>query len=256
MRGRHVKATRRITGCDIYHQDSGGANWIMSVAYGKILCMNDKTETWYKWDYVCPNCDSHIVMTIKSNGLPQSDMCPKCMTDTQMTLLSVVDATIEPSTTKKEETNMETTITIAETYNPNLLVTYKKIEDGEVSYPTDKVVDIEYALDQSRRNYKNLTDQQNAWYKKESQLRTLLNDVFHDSEDQETLEKVADIFDVPLTKEIEVTAWVNVNMTIEVDMREGEYDIEDMVRNNLTVDAYGGEITVNDYDVDRVEEQY
>jgi hypothetical protein len=39
-------------------------------------------------------------------------------------------------------------------------------------------------------------------------------------------------------------------------MREGEYDVEDMVRNNLTVDAYGGEITVNDYDVDRVEEQY
>ena len=84
----------------------------------------------------------------------------------------------------------------------------------------------------------------------------MLNDVFHDSEDQDTLEKIADIFDVPLTKEIEVTAWVNVNMTIEVDMREGEYDVEDLVRNNLTVDAYGGEITVHDFDVDRVEEQY
>ena len=151
---------------------------------------------------------------------------------------------------------METTVTIAETYNPNLLVTYKKIDGDEVSYPTQKVVEIEYALDQSRRNYNSLVQQQNAWYLKESKLRTLLNDVFHDSEDQDTLEKIADIFDVPLTKEIEVTAWVAVNMTIEVDMREGEYDVEDLVRNNLTVDAYGGEITVNDYDVDRVEEQY
>ena len=219
--------------------------------------MENVKETWFKWDYVCLNCDSLIEMTIKVTGKPHLELCPVCLVDpVNMSLMSVVDATIYPITEKKEEQTMETTITIAETYNPNLLVTYKKIENGEVSYATDKVTDIEYSLDQSRRNYKSLTEQQNNWYLKESKLRTLLNDVFHDSEDQETLEKVADIFDVPLTKEIEVTAWVNVNMTIEVDMREGEYDVEDLVRNNLTVDAYGGEITVNDFDVDRVEEQY
>ena len=218
--------------------------------------MENVKETWFKWDYVCLNCDSLIEMTIKVTGKPHLELCPVCLIDpVNMSLMSVLDATIYP-TQQKEEQTMETTITIAETYNPNLLVTYKKIENGEVSYATDKVTDIEYSLDQSRRNYKSLTEQQNNWYLKESKLRTLLNDVFHDSEDQETLEKVADIFDVPLTKEIEVTAWVNVNMTIEVDMREGEYDVEDLVRNNLTVDAYGGEITVNDFDVDRVEEQY
>jgi len=218
--------------------------------------MENVKETWFKWDYVCLNCDSLIEMTIKVTGKPHLELCPVCLIDpVNMSLMSVLDATIYP-TQQKEEQTMETTITIAETYNPNLLVTYKKIENGEVSYATDKVTDIEYSLDQSRRNYKSLTEQQNAWYLKESKLRTLINDVFHDSEDQDTLEKIADIFDVPLTKEIEVTAWVNVNMTIEVDMREGEYDVEDLVRNNLTVDAYGGEITVNDYDVDRVEEQY
>jgi len=216
--------------------------------------MENVKETWFKWDYVCLNCDSLIEMTIKVTGKPHLELCPVCLVDpVNMSLMSVVDATIYPND-KKEEQTMETTI--AELYNPNLLVTYKKIENGEVSYATDKVTDIEYSLDQSRRNYKSLTEQQNNWYLKESKLRTLLNDVFHDSEDQETLEKVADIFDVPLTKEIEVTAWVAVNMTIEVDMREGEYDVEDLVRNNLTVDAYGGEITVNDFDVDRVEEQY
>jgi hypothetical protein len=105
-------------------------------------------------------------------------------------------------------------------------------------------------------NNKQFNSKMNEYYLKESQLRTLLNDVFHDSEDQETLEKIADIFDVPLTKEIEVTAWVSVNMTIEVDMRDGEYDVEDLVRNNLTIDSYGSDISVNTYDVDRVEENY
>jgi hypothetical protein len=211
-------------------------------------------EKWNKHTYVCSICDGLVEITIKSNSEVNDDNCPVCEIRS-LNLLSVLDATIYP-TQQKEEQTMETTITIAETYNPNLLVTYKKIDGEEVSYPTQKVVEIEYALDQSRRNRNSLMEQQNAWYLKESKLRTLLNDVFHDSEDQETLEKIADIFDVPLTKEIEVTAWVAVNMTIEVDMREGEYDVEDMVRNNLTVDAYGGEITVNDYDVDRVEEQY
>ena len=210
---------------------------------------------WFKYTWVCNGeCNALIEYILKSGYTPNvTDIT--CLCGSNTTLLSVEDATIPVIPTQKEET-METTITIAETYNPNLLVTYKKIDGDSVTYPTQKVTEIEYALDQSRRNYKMLSDKQNEWYLKESKLRTLLNDVFHDSEDQDTLEKIADIFDVPLTKEIEVTAWVAVNMTIEVDMREGEYDVEDLVRNNLTVDAYGGEITVNDYDVDRVEEQY
>jgi len=209
-------------------------------------------ETWFKWDYVCPTCDSHIEMTIKSTGLPHKGDCPKC--DTELILMSVADATIRNSPTKKEEQTMETTITIAETYNPNLLVTYKKIEDGEVSYPTDKVTDIEYALDQSRRNYKMLTEKQNAWYLKENKLRTLLDEVYADSEDKETLEQIADIFDIPLTKEIEVTVYIRLDATVEVDMREGDYDLEDLVRNQITIDAYGSELNINDYEIERVEE--
>jgi len=209
-------------------------------------------ETWYKWDYVCPDCDANIEMTAKSDGHSHDSYCLKCAGD--LVLMSVADATIRTSPTKKEEPTMETTITIAETYNPNLLVTYKKIEDGEVSYPTDKVVDIEYALDQSRRNYKMLSDKQNEWYLKESKLRTLLDEVYADSEDKETLEQIADIFDIQLTKEIEVTVYIRVDATIEVDMREGDYDLEDLVRNQITIDAYGSELNINDYEIERVEE--
>jgi hypothetical protein len=203
-----------------------------------------------KYEFVCPYCDSLITYITKDSG-SNLDKCPIC--PEYLTLMSVVNATIY-LTTKKEEQTMETTITIAETYNPNLLVTYKKIEDGEVSYPTDKVVDIEYALDQSRRNYNSLVTKQNEWYKKESQLRTLLEEVYADSSEQDTLSQIAEIFDVPLTKEVEVTAWVRVSATIEVDMADGDYDLEDLMRNNLTVDSFGSEISVNDYEVERVEE--
>ena len=115
--------------------------------------MENVKETWFKWDYVCPNCDAHIEMTIKSNGHPHSEICSKCYE--RLTLMSVVDATIYP-TQKKEEQTMETTI--AELYNPNMLVTYKKLTDGNTEYITDKVTDIEWALAQSRRNYESLTE--------------------------------------------------------------------------------------------------
>jgi hypothetical protein len=94
----------------------------------------------------------------------------------------------------------------------------------------------------------------NEYYRKESQLRTLLEEVYADSDEQDTLSQIAEIFDVSLTKEIEATAWIRVGITIEVDMAEGDYDIEDLVRNQISIDAYGSELNISDYEVERVEE--
>ena len=58
----------------------------------------NEMTTWNKWDYLCTSCDGHVEMTIKSNGKPHSEVCPKCQFD--MTLMSVVDATIPDN--KKE----------------------------------------------------------------------------------------------------------------------------------------------------------
>lgn len=204
------------------------------------------TTKWDKYTYVCGNCDSLIEITTTHKDLETWCVCA----ESQLTLLSVDDATIYPTTTKEEQ--METAP--SNTYSPNQLVTYKKIENGEVSYPTDKVVDIEYALDQGRRNYKTLTEKQNEWYRKESQLRTLLEEVFADSDDQESLTAIAEIFDVPLTKEIEYTAWVRVDMTVEVELGGDTDAIEDFIAQNLTVDSYDSLIQVNNHEVDRVEE--
>ena len=211
------------------------------MAYGKILRMNENKETWFKWDYVCTNCDSHVEMTIKSTGLPHSEVCPKC--HFALSLMSVVDATIYP-TTKKEETNMETLTPVPQT------MTLNWIENDVETTKTYSESDVRAAI----YNAKRLNEKMNEYYRKESQLRTLLEEVYADSSEQDTLSQIAEIFDVPLTKEVEVTAWVRVSATIEVDMADGDYDLEDLMRNNLTVDSYGSEISVNDYEVERVEE--
>jgi hypothetical protein len=197
------------------------------------------TQNWFKYSYVCSICDALIEITNKTNVYKPYICCGK-----QANWLSVVDATIVP-TQQKEEQNMETT---TETLPQVMKLDW--VENDVVTTKEYTESDVRHIVWQA----KNLSIKQSEWYKKESQLRTLLEEVFADSEDQEALEQIADIFDVALTKEVEVTAWVRVSATIEVDIREGDYDLEDMIRNNLTIDSFGSEISVNDYDVERVEE--
>jgi hypothetical protein len=199
------------------------------------------TKTWQKYEYVCSYCDGLFIYTIKDYSVAEPP-CPICKE--RLTLMSVVDATIY-STQQKEEQTMETT---TETIPQVMKLDW--VEDNTVTTKEYTEADVRHII----WTNKNLTQKQNEWYKKESQLRTLLEEVIADSQDAEVLEQIADIFDVPLTKEIEVTAWIRVDATIEVDIREGDYDIEDMMRNNLTIDSFGSEISVNDYEVERVEE--
>jgi hypothetical protein len=153
----------------------------------------------------------------------------------------VVDATIPSTTTTKEET-METT-------TPQVM-TLDWVENDVVTNKTYTESDVRHMVWQ----LKNLTTKQNEWFKKESQLRTFIHDNFENSEDQESLTEIAEMFDIPLTKEIEVTIWVRVDATVEVDLT-GDFDgVEDFVSSNLTVDSYASEMSVNNFEIDRVEE--
>ena len=200
--------------------------------------MNDK---WTKWDYVCPYCDARVELTVQDNVKSVNETCPSC--SNILALMSVVDATIEPiPTTKEEEMNLTDT--------PVQTMTLTWIENENESEKIYTENDVRSAI----YNNKRYAEKMNEYYRKESQLRTLLEEVYADSDEQDTLSQIAQIFDVPLTKEIEVTAYVRVALTIEVDMADGDYDIDSLVSDNLTVDSYGGEISVNDYAVERVEE--
>jgi hypothetical protein len=152
----------------------------------------------------------------------------------------VEDATILSTTTKEE--NMETT-------TPQVM-TLDWVENDVVTNKTYTESDIRQMVWVN----KNLTNKQNEWFKKESQLRTLLEEVYADSDDQESLASVAEIFDVPLTKEVEYTAWVRVDVTVEVELGGDMDAIEDFIASNLTVDSYDALMQVNNHEVDRVEE--
>jgi hypothetical protein len=157
----------------------------------------------------------------------------------------VVDATIDSSTDKKEEQTMETT-----TEPLPQVMTLDWVENDVVTTKTYTESDVRHMVWQN----KNLSNKQNEWYRKESQLRTLLEEVYADSSDQEVLAQIAEMFDVPLTKEIEVTAWVRVDLTVEVDLADGDYDLEQLISDNLTVDSYGSEIQVTNHEIERTEE--
>ena len=200
--------------------------------------MNDK---WTKWDYVCPYCDARLELTVQDNVKSVNETCPSC--SNILALMSVVDATIYPITTKKED-EMNLTETPAQT------MTLTWIENENESEKVYTENDVRSAI----YNNKRYAEKMNEYYRKESQLRTLLEEVYADSDEQDTLSQIAEIFDVSLTKEIEVTVWIRVGATIEVDMAEGDYDIEDLVRNQISIDAYGSELNINDYEVERVEE--
>ena len=197
---------------------------------------------WTKYSFVCNGeCDALIEYTFKDGfGWPSGVINLTCPCGSDTTLLSVDDATITPSTTTKEETMEATT--------PQVM-TLDWVENDVVTNKTYTESDVRHMVWVN----KNLTNKQNEWYKKESQLRTLLEEVYADSSEQETLAQIAEIFDIPLTKEIEYTAWVRVDMTIEVELGGDVDAVEDFITQNLTVDSYDSMIQVNNYEVDRVD---
>jgi hypothetical protein len=198
-----------------------------------------------KYTWICPgDCDALIEYTFKDGyGWPNGVMDLTCRCGTACILLSVVDATIPPTTTTKEET-METT-------TPQVM-TLDWVENDVVTTKSYTESDIRHMVWQN----KNFTTKQNEWYRKESQLRTFIHDNFENSDDQEALTEIAEMFDIPLTKEIDVTIWVRVDATVEVELGDGAgFDaVEEFIASNLTVDSYGSELNVNNFDIERCEE--
>jgi hypothetical protein len=202
-------------------------------------------KTWTKYTFACDpdECDTLIEVTCDNYGFPSGVMQLTCPCGRKLNVLSVADATIPSTTTTKEET-METT-------TPQVM-TLDWIENDVVTNKTYTESDVRHMVWQ----LKNLTTKQNEWFKKESQLRTFIHDNFENSEDQESLTEIAEMFDIPLTKEIEVTVYVRVDATVEVELSGGDsFDaVEQFINDNLTVDSYGSEMSVNNFEITSVEE--
>jgi len=207
-----------------------------------------------KYTFVCDpdECDCLIELTSSDGfGFPSGVTELTCPCGRKTTLLSVEHATIAPSNQTKEETMEETTTTpVPDTYNANLLVTYKVIKGySDPEYATDKVASIEWDLHNARQAQKHngvLQDKINT-------AKDIIAEAYADSNDQDTLRSIAEALGIELTRTVEWTATIEVSGTIELDLLE-DYELEDEITDNLYVDSQSGRIEIGDIEVCHVRE--
>jgi len=212
-----------------------------------------------KYTWICTSdCDALIEYTFKDGyGWPNGVMDLTCRCGTSCTLLSVEDVTIPYTDTPlptKEETMEETTpaVIVPDTYNANLLVTYKVIHGySDATYETDKVASIEWSLHNGRQSQK----QANLYASKIDVAKDIITEAYADSDDQETLRSIAEALDIELTRTVEWSATIEVSGTIELDLlADSDTDIEQEIYDNLYVDSQNGQIEIVDTEVTNVRE--
>ena len=153
-----------------------------------------------------------------------------------------------------EDTNYGATVTpvVPESYNANLLVTYKVIRGySDAEYTTDKVSSIEWDLHNGREYNKRVTELNN----KIDTVKEIISEAYPDSEDQDTLRAIAEALDIELTRTVEFTATVEVTGTVEIDLLANYgTDVESEVTENLYVETQSGNIQVDEQYVTNVRE--
>lgn len=208
-----------------------------------------------KYTFACDpeHCDCLIELTSSDGfGFPSGVTELTCPCGRKTTLLSVEHATITPLTQTKEEKMETTEHLVPDTYNSNLLVTYKKINGySNPEYITDKVTSIEWDLHNARQSQKTLSSLQS----KIDTVKDIITEAYGDSDDQETLRSIAEALNIALTRTIEWSATIEVSGTMELDLLEdSDTDVESEIYDNLSVDSNHGNIEVIDQEVTNVRE--
>ena len=229
----------------------------MSVGSCIILIMTNELVS-SKYTFVCDpdECDCLIELTSSDGfGFPSGVTELTCPCGRKTTLVSVEHATIAPSTTTKEETMEETTtqaVTVPDTYNSNLLVTYKVIRGySDAEYATDKVASIEWDLHNGRQSQKTV----GVLNSKIDTVKDIIGEAYADSDDQETLRAIAEALGIDLTREVEWSATIEVSGTITLDLlADSDTDVEQEIYDNLYVDSQNGQIEIVDTEVTNVRE--
>ena len=144
-----------------------------------------------------------------------------------------------------------TTPAVPDTYNANLLVTYKVIHGySDPEYATAKVASLEWDLHNARQTQKS----NGVLHSKIDSVKDIITEAYADSDDQETLRAIAEALGIELTREVEWSATIEVSGTISVDLLEGDVDVEQEIYDNLYVDSQNGQIEIVDTEVTNVRE--
>ena len=211
-----------------------------------------------KYTFACDpdECDCLIELTSSDGfGFPSGVMQITCPCGRKPTLLSVVTATIAPTTQTKEE-KMETetpAVTVPDTYNSNLLVTYKVIRGySDAEYATDKVTTIEWDLHNGRQSQKQVS----LYLSKIDTVKDIITEAYADSDDQETLRAIAEALSIELVREVLFTATLEVSGTYTFNLLDSDYDmdLDSEVTDALYADSNNGNITIDDTEVCNVRE--
>jgi hypothetical protein len=208
------------------------------------------TETWTKNTYACDpeECDTLIEITSSDKyGFPSGTIYNvKCPCGRTPNLVSVEDATITPTTERKE---METN-TAPYSYDANTLVTYKSINNGEVTYPTLKVNELEIHLD----SYRRLQDQLAI---SNGQISQILDNMttqgwYNPNTDKEDiLRDLCEILGHEPKQSITITGNLSFEISYEIPLDEVEdFDARYFLQDNLTLDSYHGDVCIETYEVE------
>ena len=214
-----------------------------------------------KYTWVCTgDCDALIEYTFKDGyGWPNGVTDLTCRCGTNCTLLSVEDATIPytdsplPTEEEKMETTETSAVTVPDTYNPNLLVTYKVIRGySDAEYATDKVTSIEWDLHNARQAQKT----NGVYQDKINTVKDIITEAYADSDDQDTLRAIAEALGIELVREVLFTATLEVSGTYTYNVLDSDYelDLDSEVTDALYADSNNGNITIDDTEVCHVRE--
>ena len=215
-----------------------------------------------KYTFVCDpdECDCLIELTSSDGfGFPSGVTKLTCPCGRDTTLVSVEHATIQPTETKEEKMEETTdtygaTVTpaVPESYNANLLVTYKVIRGySDPEYATEKVASLEWDLHNGRERQK----ENSLLHSKIDAVKEIISEAYADSQDQDTLRAIAEALNIELTKTIEFTATIEVTGTIDIDLlSEWDNDFDSEIEENLYVDSQAGNIEINEQYVTNVRE--
>jgi hypothetical protein len=187
-------------------------------------------KKWTKYSLACdPDaCDTLIEYTVRDDrGIPNV-MNITCPCGRPLTLLSVADATILPSTTTKEEPMIENAL-------PEL---------------TAKITELELKL------------QQADYWKAEhgrigSQLIDLVNNAYeNDSDSSDILESICEIIDYNPVKTVQFEGVIHFSGSIDIPMNEvADFDLTSALE-DVYVDINNGNVVIDNYELYSVEEPY
>jgi hypothetical protein len=213
--------------------------------------------TWTKRSYVCDpdHCDTLIEVTSNDKfGFPSAFAVTNitCLCGRNMNQVSEEDATIQPT---NERNTMENTTEVPTTYNANVLVQYKDITNGEVTFPIIKVTDLEYKLERIKTLEDHLSRSQGTISKIIDNLT--MEGWFNPNTDKdEVLRDLCSILDHTPQQEMSWTVTLTVSGTTMVNLEDVEdFDIRYHLGDNLSVDSNDFDTNVDSWDIDLVDSQ-